>query len=196
MTCTECGGEIGELLQVGHRLYAVCSGCGVAHAHGEAQDEQSPAEAAEALVRLSELRVAGTRLVGMRVDQESEEKGEVTLQIRLSEETRKALAADRDAVVEILSGQRQVTENDRARVAEAQKRVRSACHPLDQIEAAMRASGASARLGAERLRHRENGGWYSSAEVNRIKSLLNRIGIKAWHAAALLSQEGDDAAAA
>ena len=195
MTCTECGGEIGELLQVGDRLYAVCSDCGVAHAHGEAQADQSPTEAAEALVRLSELRVAGTRLVGLQVDQESDEKGEVTLQIRLSEEARKALAADRDAVVEILSGQRQVTENDRARVAEAQKRVRSASHPLNQIEAAMLAAGASARLGAERLRHRENGGWYSSDEIQRIKATLERVGVKSWHAAALLSQEADDEAA-
>lgn len=196
MTCTECGGEIGELLQVGDRLYAVCRNCGVAHAHGAAQDDQTPAEAAEALVRLSEMRVAGTRLLGLQVDQESEEMREVTLQIRLGEQTKKALAADRSAVVEILSGQRPVTTEDRGRVSEAQKRVEDAEHPLDQLEAAMLASGAAARLGAGRLRHRENGGWYSSDEVQRIKSLLSRVGIKAWHAAALLSQEGDDAAAA
>ena len=177
---------------MGARLYAVCEDCSTAHVHGAAPDEQPPAEAAEALVYLSELRVAGTRLVGLQVDQESEEKREVTMRIQLGEEVRKALAADREAVIAILSGKRPVTENDRARVAEAQKRVESASHPVDQLEAAMLASGAAARLGAGRLRHREEGGWYSSDEVQRIKSNLARIGLKSWHAAALLATEEDE----
>lgn len=196
MNCARCGEQIGDLLQVGRDLYAVCSGCATAHPHGEAQDSQTTAEAADALAHLSALRVVGTRLVGLKVD--PKEQNSLTLEVKLRESIEDRLAEDRQAVRAILSGARRVTPEEKRRVSELRERLLGVSDPLRRLEAALVAAGAAARVQADRLRHSVDGGWYSSEEVERIKQVIARIGFKKWQIAAALQQpkEGDDKAAA